>query len=373
MKIMLAFLLACLVPQDEKAIKDKQAEIMAFAKTAKNERDFRAATSDLTKLAEEAFAINKYELSAKLYGDAEKLARTALKDMALAQSLQEAGKKAVEVGKEYGKAAKASDRIIRNEGTPEDYTASGKFLCFVKGAWDLGLSDLSKGKDEALKKLAEDDIAAGNPAALGDAWFALIKKEPAAKDRALYWYAKSWPTLTGVSKEKVRERAKTLQRGIPAKHGSMPAIWTRGGTEEGAWLDTEYAHSGKNSVAITSGLGQATVPASGVNQPIIARPGSKVKVRAWCLTDGTNGDDVLLLVFFDKDGKYIGQTGPSAPADFPFWVRTEQEVVIHENAARIVVSFQAIGKRGLVWLDDVSVQDENGIELVKNNGFEDKK
>jgi hypothetical protein len=362
-------LLAALVPQDEKMIKDKQAEIMAFAKTAKNERDFRAVTDDLVKLAEEAFGINKYELAAKLYSDAERLARTALKDAAFGQSLQDSAKRAADVGKEYTKAAKGVERIIRNEGTPEDYTLSGKFLCFVKGDWELGLADLSKGKDEALKKLAEDDIAAGNPAALGDAWFAAMKKEPAAKDRALFWYAKVWPTLTGVSREKVRERAKTLQRVGAAKRGPAPSGWTFSPPPDVQWAETEFVHSGKYSIAIKSGISTPT-GAAGLGQVFTARPGTKLKLSGWCMTDGTSGKDQLLLVYHDLAGKHLGQDGPTVPDDFPFWVRIHQEVTVPPTTARIILNFQANGKQGMIWLDDVSVLDENGAELIKNGGFE---
>lgn len=371
---MLAILLCALVPQDEKAIKDKQAEVMAFLKTSKNERDFRAATGDLAKLGEQAFGINKYELAAKLYSDAEKIAQANLKDAALAQSFGVAGKKSSEVGKEYAKASKAMSKILTNEATPEDFTLSGKFLCFVKGDWELGLNDLSKGKDEVLKKLAEDDIAAGNPNALGDAWFALAKKEPAAKERALYWYAKAWPKATGIDREKVRERAKTLQRVSVAKHSSVPSPWRPAPVLDGQWLDAEFVHSGKCSLGHLSGTGTAVKSSGATSSPsITAKPGTKLRLRCWMMTDGTDGADNLFVVCYDVAGKFFAQMGPQAPADFPFWVRIEQEITLPANTASIVVWFQASGKRqGTIWLDDVSLQDENGVELVKNGGFEEK-
>jgi tetratricopeptide (TPR) repeat protein len=369
----LLILLCPLVAQDEKAIKDKQTEVLAFVKTAKSERDFRAATSDLAKLGEQAFAINKYELAAKIYSDAEKIARNNLKDAPLAQFLLEAGKKAADVGKEFAKAAKAVDRILRNEATPEDYTTSGRFMCFVKGDWEIGLGDLAKGKDETLKKLAEDDLAAANPMILADAWAAQLKKEPPAKERALYWYAKAWPTLTGVSREKVRERAKTLQRVGVAKHNPVPAPWRPAPIPEGQWLDSEFVHSGKCSLGHLSGLEMPGKSSGATSQPIIGKAGAKLRLRCWMMTDGTDGTDNLFLVCFDAAGKFFNQMGPKAPADFPFWVLIEQDITLPPNTASLMIWLQATGKlKGTIWMDDVSVQDENGLELVKNGGFEDK-
>jgi hypothetical protein len=96
MKLLLsaAFCALILFQADDKPLKDRHAEILAFVKTAKSERELRAAIGDLGKLGEQAFDLNKYDLSAKAYSDAEKLARTAVRDLPLAQSLQEAAKKA---------------------------------------------------------------------------------------------------------------------------------------------------------------------------------------------------------------------------------------------------------------------------------------
>lgn len=367
----LPLLLAALVPQDEKSIKDKQAEVMAFVKTAKTEQALRAATSDLVKLAEEAFGINKYELSAKLYGDAEKLARTALKDAAFGQQLQESAKRAADVGKEYTKAAKGVERILRNEGTPEDYTLSGKFLCFVKGDWELGLADLSKGKDEALKKLAEDDIAAGNPAALGDAWFAMMKKEPAAKERALHWYAQAWPKLAGIDREKLRERVNKLSvPAVPGKPGPMPAGW--GGTVDLARTNADIspirAHSGGRALRIPGYAKGGTGSVLRVGMPL--PPGKKVEFTAWACTDGTDSiSDSLTFMIDDAAGKVLVRKPYAMLADTPIWSKLFSESEIPAGAVLFRIEFVMGSTKGAVWLDDISVR-VDGMEILKGGSFE---
>lgn len=373
MKTLLLILLSTLVPQDEKAIKDKQADVLAFVKTAKTERDFRAATTDLSKLAEQAFEINKYELSTKLYSDAEKIARTNLKDVSLGQSFQEAGKKASDVGKEYIKASKAMSKILTNEATPEDYTTSGKFLCFVKGAWELGLSDLSKGKDEALKKLAEDDLSAGNPTALGDAWFALIKKESAAKERTLYWYAKAWPQTTGIDREKVRTKAIDLQRRSSSAKQSVPppAPWH----SSKSMLTGEFAHGGNQSVVVTEAPGNGS-PVGIWTTPLPVVGQTTLNFRAWVLTNGGNGtNDLFAISLSDAAGKSTtpGQINIPIPSDAPFWTKIEQTLTLPKGTNSIVVGVQWYSTKGSLWLDDISVKNESGLELIQNVGFEDKK
>lgn len=376
MKTMLLILLCALVPQDEKAIKDKQAEVMAFLKTAKTDHDFRAATSDLEKLAQQAFEINKYELSTKLYADAEKIAQNNLKDVALAQSFGATGKKAADVGKEYAKASKAMGNIIRNEATPEDYTTSGRFLCFVKGAWELGLSDLSKGKDERLKKLAEDDLAAGNPTMLGDSWFSLLKKEPASKDRALYWYGKAWPQTTGIDREKMRERLTKLY--TPAVPGKLipgkPAGWGGGLDKNSASSVIEVSplkvHSG--------GLALHVAPKQSKNTLILQTPfapataGKKLEVSVWVLSDGTIGaGDSVMFVLSKQAGGGLWTSRANIQPDNYIWTKISGETVCPAESDTIRLDMYFTSETGSVWIDDISIK-VDGKEQFKAGSFEEK-
>ena len=217
MSLALTAMLLALVPQDdEKAIREKQAGIAAFLKTAKTERAFRAAVNDLTNLADKAESINAYDLAAKLYKHAERIARVALKDSALAKSFTDSAKRSLDVGRKYKRAEKAYFRVEDGKGTPEDHLIVGKFICFVKGGWEVGLRSLAEGSDKKLKALADRDLY-GNESkkdkiALGDSWAALAKKEPAAVKRAVHWYAKAWPRLSGIAKEKLRSKLHAIQQ-----------------------------------------------------------------------------------------------------------------------------------------------------------------
>jgi hypothetical protein len=367
----IAFCALVLLQAEDKALKDRHAEILAFVKTAKSERDYRAAIGDLAKLGEQAFNLNKYELSAKLYSDAEKFARAGVKDLPLAQSLQEAGKKAVDVGKEFSKASKALASILRNEGTPEDFTTSGKFLCFVKGDWELGIADLAKGKDEALKKLAEDDLAGANAVALGDAWGAHTRKDPAAKDRAIHWYGKAWPTLTGIDKEKVRDRLmKIYGPPAPPKTGMLPAGW-RGSVSVDMKIDVlnGRTHSGSLAARLTpKGKGGLYDVMGAPLTP--AKPGQKCEFSAWVFSDGTDGGgDIIQIQAQDASGKIIALKQPLIQPDTPIWTRLSWSLELPANTTHIGMAILLNSTKGFVWVDDVSIQ-LDGLEALRSGTFE---
>ncbi|MBI3858585.1 MAG: hypothetical protein HY293_23105 [Planctomycetes bacterium] len=371
--LLLLAMLAPLILQDEKAIKDKHAEVMAFAKTAKTERDFRAATSDLARLGEQAFGINKYELAAKLYADAEKIARASLKDAALGQQFQESARKASDVGKEFAKASKAIGNIIRNEATPEDYTTSGRFLCFVKGDWELGLADLAKGKDEALKKLAEDDAAAGNPSALAEAWFALIKKDPPAKERALYWYGKAWPQTKGIDREKMRERLTKLY--LPAVPGKLsaerPAGWGGIGDKNSIIeVSPLKVHSGGLAMRISTKQPKSKVI---VQTPVFhMAAGQKVTVSVWVLSDGTTSSgDSVNFVLSTKTGGGLWTSGATIQPDTYVWTKVSGETICPAESENIRLDMYFASEIGSIWIDDISIK-LDGQELFKAGGFEEK-
>lgn len=95
---------------------------------------------------------------------------------------------------------------------------AGRYECFVKGDWQLGVPMLALGDDEALRRLAKMEA---NPfpdtesqVALGDGWWEFAAKEQGAiqrraQARAAQWYEKARPSVTGLVKAKVDKRLAT--------------------------------------------------------------------------------------------------------------------------------------------------------------------
>jgi hypothetical protein len=354
-------------------IKDKQQEVAAFLKTAKTEREMRVALGDFNRLADRAFQINEYDLAGKLYGEAGKVAQ-ALKDTSVAQTLAESAKRASDVGRQFKKAEQGFHRIEESKGTPEDYRDVGRFLCFVKGDWDFGLKYLAQGKDENLKKVAEEDLSGGPTSeatlALAEKWADIARKEPGAQDRALHWYGKAWDGLQGVSREKLRRRLQDMLRRKPS--AKMPDM-VRGWTDFGLFVrpDDTYLRSGKQAVKLGPIVDRPDIGSKQVSSNRFkVTPGQKLKLSGWVLTDGSEGVDQLRFVASDAAGAYAGQKDIGIPNDAPFWRRLEGEVVVPERAAMGHVAVFARSRAGNIWVDDFSLKDENGQELLGNGGFE---
>jgi len=359
----LAILLLPAMQEDEEALRKKHAEVTQFLKTAKTEREFRAAASDLAKLAQAAMNLRKYDLAAKVCSDAERACR-AIPDPAQAQEHQDAARRMTEIAKEFLKAAKAVDRIIAKQGTPEDYLASGKFFCFVLGEWGIGIEDLSKSKDPALQKLAESDLVGTEPLSIGDAWAA--RKEPLAKERALWWYAKEWPKLTGIAREKLRSKVKALTSRGPSREGAVPTGWKMDAKGQGRiFIDESVSKSGRRSVCLTP-----TSTSTIWWTPFKPFPPGTYTMSAWVLPDGTEKEtEFFNFKAWDASDKAIWPI-LKAPADFPFWTKVEQTFEIPPGAKQSHIYVLQHFAEGRVWIDDLSIRDKDGTEYVENGGVE---
>jgi len=99
--------------------------------------------------------------------------------------------------------------------------AAGKYFCLTAEKWDIGLPLMALGNDPALAKIAGMEATQPTGAAqqmeLADAWLAQgnVRTDQgiAAWKRAMTWYSKAMPSLTGVSKERVE---RTIDDMFPA-------------------------------------------------------------------------------------------------------------------------------------------------------------
>jgi hypothetical protein len=121
------------------------------------------------------------------------------------------------------KAAEAKfDTVARYiamlESQPDDPAANlavGKYECFQRGNWEVGLTHLALSADEALKQLATKSIAAPEDAmaqaALGNAWWDYATSadrnlQDAIRAYAATWYKTALPGLNGLQKIRASKR-----------------------------------------------------------------------------------------------------------------------------------------------------------------------
>ena len=124
-----------------------------------------------------------------------------------------------ELARSYEKVKAAAALLDKAPDDPDANFIVGQYMSFTKGRWDEGLPMLALGKDPALKAVAIKELdevkTAQAQIELADQWRDLAKTQPAAvkkpmEERALFWYRKSLPALTGLMKSKAEMRIKEL-------------------------------------------------------------------------------------------------------------------------------------------------------------------
>ena len=107
--------------------------------------------------------------------------------------------------------------------TPEDRPAlqvAARYHCLVANDWPRGLPLLLNGAEDELKAAVESELAQapGSPAdmvALGERWLTAARATDEAnrylaRVRAIYWYQRALPQLTGLTRSKVEKRLADL-------------------------------------------------------------------------------------------------------------------------------------------------------------------
>jgi hypothetical protein len=166
------------------------------------------------RIMEEAVANDTFEEATQLGAIAASAARDS-KNRELLTQISDRNRDVAELAEVYKQVKPAFEKLKQNHADPEANQAAGKYLCLVKGDWDKGIPLLASGNDEALKALAKREIDetgdARAQAALGDSWWELAAGQEGVtakhlRKRAVHWYKKAAPQLTGLLKEKVDKR-----------------------------------------------------------------------------------------------------------------------------------------------------------------------
>jgi hypothetical protein len=226
--------------------------------------------------------------------------------------------------------------------------------------------------DEAAKQLA-DDLAKAETASgkvgVADEYVKLLNKFPKSRaaiiDAASDCYAKAWPDLDPVWKQKSRERlAKLYAPKIPGMAGALAQGWTGPvDPNQKASVSPERVHSG--------GLAAKLQPSPKAKNArllfspsVEVKPGKKVKFSLWVLSDGTESLDDHVRFYID------GQVGASPILkDYPIWKKLEFETEAGEGTIKANIEVVSFSKTGTIYVDDVSIE-VDGKEALKGGGFE---
>jgi hypothetical protein len=212
----------------------RSAALATLGKTAKAPEDFSTLTAATGDLVDDHVRADQFEAADKMAAlellYAKKSNNVALAARALARSREVAEAKTL-----FTAMKGVLETLAKNPDDPAANLEVGRFLCFVKGSWDLGLRFVVKSSDPFLKPLAEKELALPvapiERTAVADAWIDLADKEKSAlrKNRlqahARGIYESALPDATGLLKAKIEKRLEALP--APATvAGAAPAAGT---------------------------------------------------------------------------------------------------------------------------------------------------
>ena len=201
----------------------RQETLAALAKTATNPLQSRELADAASTALDEAIAADNFEVAKLLAAQGLAAAKRA-KDADVLRQWTGRGKEIEEIESAYDDAQPSIVKLAQKPLDPAANLAVGRYRVFIQGKWDMGLPMIAIGKDSPLQALAIVEMSPpAEPEAqlkLADGWWDLADTTADAAEkqrlqgRAMYWYGKSLPNLSGLPKEKVEKRLQEVTRDI---------------------------------------------------------------------------------------------------------------------------------------------------------------
>ena len=175
----------------------------------------------------------------------------------------------------------------------------------------------------------------------------------------IHLYGNTFPESAGENLRRFHEHGGSLiSAGVPFCHpcrrtGAFGWSWVGWGPDQDE-IAQEAAHSGALGIRISKRLDAWT----GIQQTekLPAKAGETFTVGGWVkTTDASAGrkPDELLLRYWDKGGRFLGQTGPQLPASNKDWQFISQSVTTPPDTAQVDVVLALWKPSATICVDDL--------------------
>ena len=175
-----------------------------------------------------------------------KLAQEILAQLNLVQGMDAA----------YQEVLAARKTLESDPDNPEANSVIGRYLCLLKGDWNEGLKRLAAGSEGPFKLAAElEQVPQPDAVLIADHWWDISQTLPGiaqvqAQRHAAGWYHQAMPTLTGLTKARVRQRLDKLPDWTPQPDQERKRYAVRFDGAESYGVVPSFRYDGKSPITI---------------------------------------------------------------------------------------------------------------------------
>jgi hypothetical protein len=214
----------------------RKADVVGLVVAATKDKDQGLALVDVIRpLLNEAIELDHYKAAHQLADAAVNAARKAQK-VSLVLELQKRAVEVTTIEKSFAKVQGYLDRVAKDPQDAVSHHELGKYFAFQKKRWEKALPYFARSAHKDIALLARRDLQnpkdAKEQAALADGWWELAKAEKegvlAIQMRAMYWYDKSLPALSGINRTKAQKRIDVVQDQLAGTPSAVVATYPVG-------------------------------------------------------------------------------------------------------------------------------------------------
>ena len=199
-----------------------KADVLGLAVASVTEKEAGLALVEIIRpLLSEAVDLDHYKAAHQL-GDALVNAAKKAKSPSLVLEFQKRVNEVNAIEKSFGKVQGYLDRVQKDSKDTEAQLELGNYFAFQKKRWEKGLPYFAKSAGK-IAAVAQQDLKdpkdTADQLALADTWWDLAGTEKdtaklAIQMRAMFWYDKALPSLSGINRTKAMKRIDVVQANL---------------------------------------------------------------------------------------------------------------------------------------------------------------